>query len=251
MKFKIFRSTLLISFFIFLVFDCPSQAGLKVIIDPGHGGTDRGAVYGLAQESRIVLDIAKSLKDILENTHQMDVILTRDSDRNISLQDRVQKAESNGVDLFISLHANAATDSRAKGLEFFIQEPWSLQTTLETETVSHDLSKKSDISAILSDLKNQNKLLTSLRISKILAQQLSGHIKQGPFYVISKTSMPAILIEVGFLSHNKDYKQLVNPNYQKRLAEKMADSIKQFCVDSGHKYAKVGACEMMVDKKIN
>ncbi len=228
----------------------PSWANLKIIIDPGHGGTDRGAVYGKAEESKIVLNIAKILKKILEDKHQMDVFLTRETDQSLTLMERVRKAEKDNADLFISLHANAATDKRAQGLEFYIQEPWS-QTNAVTDTQHNDLSKKSDVSAIISDLKNQNRMISSLKISKILANNLSGSIKQGPFYVISKTSMPAVLIEVGFLSHNKDQKQLISPSYQKNLAEKMAGSIKQFCMDSSDKYAKVGACEMMVDKKIN
>ncbi|MEK6775148.1 MAG: N-acetylmuramoyl-L-alanine amidase [Bdellovibrionota bacterium] len=226
-----------------------AHANLKIIIDPGHGGFDRGAVYGSAQESKIVLQIARLLKTTLEKNHQMDVALTRQEDRHLSLTDRVRQAEKAQADLFISLHANAATDARARGLEFFIQESWNQEEALSQ--TDDDLSKKAELANILSDLKNQNRFSTSLKISRILAENLSGHIKQGPFYVISKTSMPAVLIEVGFLSHNRDYQQLVNPVYQKTLAEKMANSIKQFCIASGSKYAKVGACEMMVDKKIN
>ena len=181
----------------------------------------------------------------------MQVSLTRAGDRHLSFSERVRQAEKADADLFISLHANAATDARAKGLEFFIQEPWAQTISEEVIPSSDELSKKSEVAGILSDLKNQNRFLTSLKVSRILANNLSGTIKQGPFYVISKTKMPAVLIEVGFLSHLKDYRQLLDPTYQKTLSEKMADSIKEFCMASGNKYANVGACEMMVDKKIN
>ncbi len=227
------------------------NSSLKIMIDPGHGGADRGAVYGSAQESKIVLQIAQLLKNILEKNHQMEVSLTRENDRNLSLGERVRRAEKAETDLFISLHANAALDTRARGLEFFIQEPWK-QTISETVIKENEYpSKKVEVDEILNDLKSQNRFHTSLKVSRILANNLSGHIKQGPFYVISKTKMPSVLIEVGFLSHAKEYLQLQNPTYQKTLAEKMAESIKQFCMASSHKYAKVGACEMMVDKKIN
>jgi len=235
--------------FLLLVFSFTCHAALKVTIDPGHGGFDRGAVYGSAAESRIVLQVALELQKVLKNKYGFEVHLTRSQDQHLSLGQRVRAAETTEADLFISLHANAATDTRARGFEFFIQQPW---TEIENAgAVNTDSSKKEEVREILTDLGQQQRFLSSLKISRILSDTLSGRIKQGPFRVISKTSMPAVLIELGFLSHPDESQKLQNPSFQKTVAEKMADSIKQFCRASQNNYATVRPCEMTGDKKIN
>jgi N-acetylmuramoyl-L-alanine amidase len=147
--------------------------------------------------------------------------------------------------VIISVHANAAEDSRAKGVELFVQNP--LDTEEESMYLAHQesqilqekdkeapesLSKSRDVAAIISDLHRQNKFLKSLELSEVMRQmwleqrpKASVQIKQAPFYVISHSQIPAILVEIGFLSHPQESKLLKDQNYQQQIAEIIYQSV--------------------------
>jgi N-acetylmuramoyl-L-alanine amidase len=229
---------------ILLIIASPALA-LHIMLDPGHGGVDTGAVYSGAKEAELVLKIAHSVKALLDKDPQFQVSITRTSDRMLSLQERVHMAENKKADLFVSLHANAASDQRAKGVEFFFQnnmppdeeslflasqENQAMIASQESHEVSggDEVSKKGDVSAILEDLRRQNRMLSSLRFTQTLTnvwdadnKAASSSIKQAPFYVISKTSMPSVLIEIGFLTNPRELKKLLNKEYQSDLAQKI------------------------------
>jgi len=213
---------------------------LKVVIDPGHGGSDAGAVYGSAKEAEISLKVAQHLKKILESSKAFSAVLTRTSDQNLSLQDRVQLAEKEKADLFLSIHANASTDQRARGVEFYFQnhlpaDEESLylanlenQMVSETSAKGQDLTKKGDVLAIVEDLKRQTKMRSSFVLSEKLlnswtrtGEKNSNAIRQAPFYVISKTGIPSVLVELGFISNPKESLKLVQNQYQKEIAQKI------------------------------
>jgi N-acetylmuramoyl-L-alanine amidase len=220
-----------------------AQAGLKVVIDPGHGGADAGAVYGQAKESEISLQVAKKLKALLDKKGGFQTTLTRVSDQNLSLPERVNLAESSKADLFLSIHTNASPDQKARGAEFYFQnqlpadeesmylansENKMLKEVSETEKDSEeDLSKKSDVLAIIKDLKRHNKMMNSFTLSNYLYKswfagtKKSSAIRQAPFYVISKTSIPSVLIELGFLSNPKEAEKLTQAAVQAELAQKI------------------------------
>ena len=125
---------------------------LYVVIDPGHGGSDAGAVYGDAKESDIALKVSLQLKKLLEKDRDFKVSLTREADFNLSLEERVQKAEKQKADIFLSLHANASNDQRAKGVEFYFQNNLpadeeamylaNLENKMAVEQADNTLSKK-------------------------------------------------------------------------------------------------------------
>ena len=189
---------------------------------------------------------------MLEKNPQFKVSLTRTQDKNISLPTRVDMAESAKADLFVSLHANAAEDKRAKGVEFFFQnnlqpdeeslflasqENQMILNSKEIHDISggEELSKKGDIAAIIEDLRRQNRMQESLRLTQTLTQvwnsdseAANATIKQAPFYVVSKTSMPSVLIEIGFLTNPRESKKLVNPDYQTDLAQKIYSALQSF-----------------------
>ncbi|WP_415062966.1 N-acetylmuramoyl-L-alanine amidase family protein [Bdellovibrio sp.] len=226
----------------------PASA-LHIMLDPGHGGVDTGAVHGPAKEADLVLKVAQRLKTLLEQDTQFKVSLTRIQDKNISLPSRVKMAEDAKADLFVSLHANAASDQRAKGVEFFFQnnlppdeeslylasqENQMILNSQELHSISggDELSKKGDIAAIVEDLQRQNRMTSSLRLTQTLTQVWSNDetasqatIKQAPFYVISKTSMPSVLIEIGFLTNPREAKRLLNSEYQNDLAQKIYSAL--------------------------
>lgn len=222
-------------------FSLQAQA-LHIMLDPGHGGLDTGAVYGTAREADLVLQVAMKLKALLGKDSQFQVSITRTQDRLLSLPERVKMAETSKADLFVSLHANAAGDSRARGVEFFFQnnlppdeeslflasqenQTWS--SVNEGQSQGEEPSKKSDVAAILEDLQRQYRIESSLRLTQTLTEVWrqdggkSPAIKQAPFYVISKTSMPSVLIEIGFLSHPNEAKKLLTAEYQNQLAQKI------------------------------
>lgn len=218
---------------------------LHIMLDPGHGGVDTGAVYGQAREAELVLKVASRLKTLLEQNSDFKVSITRTSDKVVPLPARVKMAEQAKADLFVSLHANAASDQRAKGVEFFFQnhlppdeeslflasqENQMMMNAKDLHEISggDDLSKKGDISAIVEDLHRQNRMNSSLRLTKTLttvwdndAAASQATIKQAPFYVITKTSMPSVLIEIGFLTNPKEAKKLLTSDYQRDLAQKI------------------------------
>ncbi|UXR66185.1 N-acetylmuramoyl-L-alanine amidase [Bdellovibrio bacteriovorus] len=230
----------------------PAASALHVMLDPGHGGVDTGAVYSGAKEADLVLKVAQKLQTLLEKDSQFTVSMTRTSDRNLGLPERVKMAENSKVDLFVSLHANAAADQRAKGVEFFFQnnlppdedalflasqENQMVLNRRELQEISggDELSKKGDVAAIVEDLQRQSRMTSSLRLTQTLTQvwerdssAAQATIKQAPFYVISKTSMPSVLIEIGFLTNPKEVKKLVSANYQSDLAQKIYNALQSY-----------------------
>lgn len=240
----------------FLVFFClnlsfPAHA-LHVMIDPGHGGNDSGAFYKGIKESTLVLQVADKLIELLNANPDFTVSSTRTKDQFISLKDRVHLAEMKNVDLFVSLHANSASDSRARGMEFYFQNnlPPDEETlylaslennmSLNRKEISDivgtdDVSAKGDVSAIVEDLKRQKRMSESLNLSKALFQIWHNHpavpkntIKQAPFYVVSKTSMPSVLIEVGFLTNPKESQLLASSSYRTEIAQNIYKALLEY-----------------------
>jgi N-acetylmuramoyl-L-alanine amidase len=230
-----------------------SIPSLKIMIDPGHGGSDAGAVYGSAKESEIALKVAQQLKALLEKNPGFAATLTRTADKNLSLTERVHLAEAQKADLFLSIHANASPDQRARGAEFYFQnhlppDEESLflanaenQIVKETDSaVPEDMSKKSDVRAIIEDLKRNTKMRSSFALSEKLlknwnpginsaqAKRESRNIRQAPFFVISKTTIPSVLVELGFISNPKESQRLIQPDYQKEIAQKIYRGLRDY-----------------------
>ncbi len=223
---------------------------LRITIDPGHGGTDTGAVYGRANESEIALKVAQELKNILEKNHSFAASLTRDNNKNLSLSDRVHLAEQQQADLFLSIHANASPDLRARGTEFYFQNhlPPNEESlflanaeneilkdkTHETESAQapaevEDMSKSSDVRAIVDDLKRHTKMRSSFTLSeKLMNRFQASHIRQAPFFVISKTHIPSVLVELGYISNPKESQALIQSSYQKEIAQKIYRGLRDY-----------------------
>lgn len=202
----------------------PSGAQFRVIIDPGHGGSDLGATRDSFVESKIVLAIADKLKAELEKEN-MQAILTRADDSHLTLQQRVQMANEKKADLFLSLHANWSRSKQVSGFEFYFA---SQQNQTRNPSESH-LTKPNDIvEKIKTDLTLLGRQKLSLEFSQQAQQQIADQksvIRRAPFYVIENTSMPAVLIEVGFISNRREAKQLASPEYQSEIADLLTKSV--------------------------
>ncbi len=223
---------------------------LQVLIDPGHGGNDGGAVHGKAKESEIALKVGLELKALLAEDPNFFPTMTRQSDRYLTLQDRVAFAEKAKSDLLISIHANASTDRRARGVEIYFQnhlppdedtlflasnENKFAQNKNETTTLeSVEPTKRNDVLSIIDDLKRQHRLVTSHKLSQKLLNEWedsssgSNAIRQAPFYVVSKANVPSVLVELGFLTNPKEADKLMSSAYQKEIARKIYKGLETF-----------------------
>ncbi|WP_375471903.1 N-acetylmuramoyl-L-alanine amidase [uncultured Nostoc sp.] len=172
-----------------------------VIIDPGHGGKDSGALgIGGAREKDVILPIGKRLGEILQQ-HGVQVILTRDSDYFVTLPGRVQLAERANADVFVSIHANSAGASRpdVNGLEVYYYDS------------GLDLARivRSSILQSISTLKDRG-------------------VRRARFYVLRKSSMPSILVETGYMTGRQDMARLRTSAYQNQMAEAIARGVLQY-----------------------
>ena len=176
------------------------QGKIVVIIDPGHGGKDSGAIgIGGVQEKNIILPIGKRIAEILER-NGIQVIMTRDSDYFVTLPGRVTMAEQANASVFVSIHANSAGENRPEvsGLETYHYD-----TGLTLARIVH------------------SKILQSLNIR-------DRSVRRARFYVLRKNSMPAILVETGYLTGRDDVAKLRTSAYQNQMAEAIAQGILQY-----------------------
>jgi len=231
------RSILLTSL---LFFSLSSHGKTRVTIDPGHGGEDKGAVHGSVAESKVALQISQKLFRRLQKDPTFASQILRNKDRSLSLEQRVQASNRFQSDLFISIHANAHPNSRAKGAEFYIENQLPVkQENLrlahsEITAAPHPSSDKviGDIGSILGDLQKNSRIVSSYQLSSYLRESWKKRkkkmIRQGPFYVLNQSHVPAVLVEVGYLSNSKERSQLIQSKEQERIAEKIHNALKGF-----------------------
>lgn len=215
-----------------------------IVIDPGHGGKDPGAVgpTGL-KEKTVTLAIAKKLKKELERRMRCRVILTRTWDRYLALDERTVIANSLNADLFISIHVNASRNRRAHGVETYFLSPARSKDELATASRENMLALKSgntienDLAYIMSDLTSTQKVNDSVSLAKNVQHAMikkmrrsySGvkdkGVKQAMFYVLWRATMPSILLETGFITNRSEERRLRSSRYISKLATSIADGV--------------------------
>ena len=212
----------------------------KIVLDPGHGGKDSGARGKLGtREKDVVLDLARRIRQILEQ-NGIQVIMTRDSDRFISLAKRAQIANRSQSDFFISLHANASKTRSAKGFEVYYFSDPSNDEARAVAAMENAMLKSEDNSASHSPeleitlwdiINNENRTEASelARAITTSAQTQTGvknrGLKSARFVVLKATTMPAVLVEIGFLSNAAEEKKLRSSEYRHRLARAITKGI--------------------------
>lgn len=205
-----------------------------VIIDAGHGGKDPGALGGDVREKDIVLAVAKELENQLRG--YVDVILTRDDDTFLELQERSDTANSQSFDLsgypiFISLHVNAAENPSASGFEIFIKQKVRKLTLLSPATSASLISKYSSYtnSQVNDYINTVNSYLAAkleASISKSFPLMKDRGVKEGDLWILNQTFMPACLIELGFITNDDEREKLTDPAWQKKMATAIAAAVK-------------------------
>jgi N-acetylmuramoyl-L-alanine amidase len=216
----------------------------KIVIDPGHGGSDPGApgyIQGV-WEKDIVLQLAKKLAEKLRKRLNCTVILTRDKDIKLTLEERTAMANTQRADLFISLHTNAARNKNLAGIETYLLNLATDEQAIAVAARENATSKKniSDLEFILSDLMKHAKIGESTRLAHDVHQaMIQGMkkkydrihdlgVKQAPFYVLLGARMPSILIEASFISNKLECERLLDPTYQEALCEAIADGVQNY-----------------------
>lgn len=216
---------------------------LLVMLDPGHGGVDPGAIRSGIQEKNIVLAFAAELRGVLERTGRYRVAMTRETDMFLSLRERVRLAEMAGADVFISIHADTVKRGDASGA--------AVHTLSDTATDQEaaelaELENRSDILAgvnlagesddvarILIDLSQRQTNHASDRLAEAMLDGLAPRIalletrphRSAGFRVLRSPTVPSLLLELGFMSNDRDRENLVNPTWRRRAALGVADAL--------------------------
>jgi N-acetylmuramoyl-L-alanine amidase len=221
----------------------------RIVIDPGHGGKDYGApgyIKGV-HEKDVVLQISKRLARKLRKKLKCEVILTRGSDRFLTLEERTAFANTKNADLFISIHTNANKDSRAYGLSTYFLNPASDDDAIRVAAMENATSTKniSDLQTILFSLMHYAKVDESSRLAAYIQNSMQQHlkkkgysriknkgVKKAPFYVLLGAQMPSVLIETSFISNPRECRRLTNPKYQERLSEGIVKGVQKYIKDT-------------------
>ncbi len=224
----------------------------RVVIDPGHGGEEQGAVSGSGlKEKDLVLDIARRLRDRLQGMGYA-AALTRDDDQRLDLDARAAVANRLKADMFLSIHANSSRRESARGAETYFlsygssdDEARRLAMT-ENEGAGGSVgstgappgpgeARDDDLRLILWDMAQSEHLSSSSRLADLiqgemnrLGETMDRGVKQAPFRVLVGAAMPAVLVEVGFLTHAEEDKKLASGDHRDEIASALATAVDRF-----------------------
>jgi N-acetylmuramoyl-L-alanine amidase len=219
----------------------------RIIIDPGHGGSDPGAIgpRGL-KEKNVVLAVAKKLGKILKEQYNMEVFFTRTRDVFIPLEERTAIANSKRGDLFISIHTNASRRRNTRGIEtYFLNwttDKEAMRVAARENSISLNKMKTAQggLQMILLDLERQNKKEKSMALARNVQDSIIDSlthkyprivdlgVKYALFYVLVGAEMPSVLVEVSFISNYDEEKRLSKKKYRDRIAEAIARGISRY-----------------------
>ena len=223
-------------------FSLARQLGLgvsRIVIDAGHGGHDPGAQSNGVNESELTLDVALRLSRLLQKQPGIDVVMTRDTDIFVPLEERTAMANREGADLFLSIHANASRDSRARGVETyflnFASNPDAEAVAARENSASgramHSLpdivraialNNKIDESRDFADMVQRSMVR---RLSSRNKQLKNLGVKQAPFVVLIGAAMPSVLAEISFVTHKQEGQLLKSTTYRQQIAEALFDAV--------------------------
>jgi N-acetylmuramoyl-L-alanine amidase len=225
------------------------SARAKIVLDPGHGGTDPGA-HGFAVEKHVTLAIARDLAGLLRDRLGAEVVLTRARDTTLPLAARTERANAEGADLFVSIHANASPSRRLHGIETYYLNNTNDRGSIRLAAMENGLDlitrarRGADLRYILSDLVQVGKMEESIALATAVQRGLVGHlaeryggvadlgVKRGPFYVLVGAYMPCVLVETSFLTHPGEGRRLASRTYREAVAEGIYRGIERFLADA-------------------
>ena len=226
-------------------FSLSRQLGLsvsRVVIDAGHGGHDPGAHGNGITESELTLDVAQRLQKLLKAQPGIEVVMTRDTDVFIPLEERTAIANREGADLFLSIHANASRNPQARGVEtyflsFAMNPEAEAVAARENATSAQAMHNLPDIvkAIALNNKINESRDLADT-VQKSMAKRLSAKnrslrdlgVKQAPFVVLIGAVMPSVLAEISFVTNRQDGALLKTGAYRQQIAQALFDAIQNY-----------------------
>ena len=220
---------------------------ITIAIDPGHGGEDPGAIGAAgSREKNVVLAMAKRLRDKIEGEAYMRPYLTRDGDYFVPLHMRVQKARRVQADLFVSIHADAFIESRARGASVFALSQMgassSMARWMANKENASDLigginikTQDRQVANLLLDMSTTAQIKDSLQVGNSILKQIGGFatlhkgkVEQASFAVLKAPDIPSILVETAFISNPQEEARLNDDGYQDQIAEAILRGIKEY-----------------------
>lgn len=213
----------------------PLHAAPVVVIDPGHGGSNTGARGVVLPEKQLTLALANQVAERLR-ARAITVELTRTTDATLTLRQRVAHADRLPADLFVSLHANASTSRSQRGFETFVLTPRGVDIdgrALRSDTLTPRPGVDPDIALVLDDVERGASQWEAADLAARIQRALRARrgaegdrgVRQDAHHVLLGATMPAVLVEVGFIDHPIEGKQLATPEVQRELADAIAEAI--------------------------
>jgi N-acetylmuramoyl-L-alanine amidase len=219
-----------------------ARAVARVAIDPGHGGNDPGATgpSGL-KEKDVTLSVAHKLAPLLSRVG-VEVALTRDEDRYVTLEERTARANAFGADLFVSIHCNAAEKSGRKGVETYILDTSTSDMAGRVAARENGASQaaSAEVAQLLASMRLADQGARSTKLAELLQRSaiaslgakyddvLDGGVHRAGFYVLVGARMPAVLFETSYISNAGEEQRLGSDDYQQRLADAIANAVKAY-----------------------
>ena len=226
-------------------FSLSRQLGLgisRIVLDAGHGGHDPGARSNGIEEAELVLDVTLRLRELLEKQPGIEVTLTRNTDEFIPLEERTAIANRNGADLFLSIHANASRNPKARGIETYFL---NFASNPEAEAVAARENSASgrtmhSLPEIVRAIALNNKIDESRdfaeMVQKSMVRRLAARnklvrdlgVKQAPFVVLIGAGMPSVLAEISFVTNKQEGALLKTAAYRQQIAESLFDAVVRY-----------------------
>ena len=217
-----------------------------IVLDAGHGGHDSGAVGpGGLMEKELVLDVTRRVARLVDKQLGLKVLLSRESDHFVTLRDRTSFANRERADLFVSIHANAHRESASEGVEtYFLSSEATDSAARQVAALENGVVQLEKASArgrgdivksILWDLAQSEFQLESSRLAEIVLDSMTRSlripnrgVKQAGFYVLGGAAMPAVLLEIGFVTNPKEEKKLREPRYRDDIARAIFEGVAEY-----------------------
>jgi N-acetylmuramoyl-L-alanine amidase len=220
-----------------------------IVLDAGHGGHDPGATGpGGLMEKELVLDVTRRVARLIEERLEIKVLLSRDGDHFVPLKDRTSFANRERADLFVSMHANAHTLATQEGVETYFlsseatdiaaRQTAALENSvvqLEKPTPGRANGRQDLLRTILWDLMQSEFLTESSRLAEVVQDAMTRSlripnrgVKQAGFYVLGGAAMPAILVEIGFVTNPREERRLRDPKYRDEIARAIFSGIAEY-----------------------
>ncbi|MGR3322215.1 MAG: N-acetylmuramoyl-L-alanine amidase [Pseudooceanicola sp.] len=222
---------------------------LLVVIDAGHGGIDPGAVRDGVVEKDLMLAFARELSEVLIRAGDFDVILTRADDSFVSLERRVEIAHEVGADVFVSLHADALSEGQARGAVVHTLSDTATDEAAEKLAERHDrddllsgvdlTGKDDEVAGVLMDLARMETTPRTDRLARTLVASFrkagapvnSHPLRSAGFSVLKAADIPSVLVELGFMSDERDRANLTDPAFRARMAGAIRDALQAWVIE--------------------